>query len=79
VVDLWAEGWRRHRASGEVIIVRFADDYTVGFQYEDDARRFLDELRERLAKFGLELHPDKTRLIEFGRRAGHRSAAAGSG
>jgi RNA-directed DNA polymerase len=52
-----------------VIIVRFADDYTVGFQYEEDARRFLEELRQRLAKFGLELHPDKTRLIEFGRRA----------
>jgi group II intron reverse transcriptase/maturase len=68
VFDLWADWWRRHRATGEVIIVRFADDYTVGFQYEDDARRFLDELRERLAKFGLELHPDKTRLIEFGRR-----------
>lgn len=69
VFDLWADWWRRHRATGEVIIVRFADDYIVGFQYEDDARRFLDELRERLAKFGLELHPDKTRLIEFGRRA----------
>jgi group II intron reverse transcriptase/maturase len=69
VFDLWADWWRRHRATGEVIIVRFADDYTVGFQYQDDARRFLDELRERLAKFGLELHPDKTRLIEFGRRA----------
>jgi RNA-directed DNA polymerase len=68
VFDLWADWWRRQRATGDVIIVRFADDYTVGFQYEDDARRFLDELRERLAKFGLELHPDKTRLIEFGRR-----------
>src|SRR5690348_6752707 len=53
VFDLWADWWRRHRATGEVIIVRFADDYTVGFQYEDDARRFLDELRERLAKFAL--------------------------
>jgi RNA-directed DNA polymerase len=69
VFDLWADWWRRHRANGDVIIVRFADDYTVGFQYEQDARRFLDELRQRLATFGLELHPDKTRLIEFGRRA----------
>jgi retron-type reverse transcriptase len=69
VFDLWADWWRRHRANGDVIIVRFADDYTVGFQYEEDARRFLEELRQRLAKFGLELHPDKTRLIEFGRRA----------
>src|SRR6266498_2282441 len=69
VFDLWADWWRRHRANGDVIIVCFADDYTVGFQYEEDARRFMEELRQRLAKFGLELHPDKTRLIEFGRRA----------
>jgi group II intron reverse transcriptase/maturase len=69
VFDLWADWWRRHRADGDVIIVRFADDVTVGFQYEEDARRFLDELRDRFAQFGLELHPDKTRLIEFGRRA----------
>jgi group II intron reverse transcriptase/maturase len=69
VFDLWADWWRRHRANGDVIIVRFADDVTVGFQYEQDARRFWNELGERLAKFGLDLHPDKTRLIEFGRRA----------
>ena len=69
VLDLWADWWRRHRADGDVIIVRFADDFTVGFQYEEDALRFRDELHQRLAKFGLELHPDKTRLIEFGRRA----------
>ena len=69
VFDLWADWWRRHRADGDVIIVRFADDYTVGFQYEEDARRFWTELVQRLAKFGLALHPDKTRLIEFGRRA----------
>ena len=69
VFDLWADHWRRHHAGGDVIIVRFADDFIVGFQYEEDARRFLDELRERFARFGLELHPDKTRLIEFGRRA----------
>ena len=67
VFDLWADHWRRHHADGDVIIVRFADDFIVGFQYEEDAQRFLDELRERFARFGLELHPDKTRLIEFGR------------
>ena len=69
VFDLWVDWWRHHRAHGDVIVVRFADDTIVGFQYEGDARRFLDELRDRFAKFGLELHPDKTRLIEFGRRA----------
>ncbi|MBT8224024.1 MAG: reverse transcriptase/maturase family protein [Dactylosporangium sp.] len=69
VFDLWADHWRRHQAGGQVMIVRFADDFIVGFEYEEDARRFRDELCERLAKFGLELHPDKTRLIEFGRRA----------
>jgi RNA-directed DNA polymerase len=52
-----------------VIIVRFADDFIVGFEYQEDAQRFLADLRERFAKFGLELHPDKTRLIEFGRHA----------
>ncbi len=69
VLDLWADWWRRQPGRGDVIIVRFADDFIVGFEYEDDAQRFLGELRERFAKFGLELHPDKTRLIEFGRRA----------
>jgi len=69
VLDLWADWWRRQPGRGDVIIVRFADDFIVGFEYEDDARRFLVELRDRFAKFGLELHPDKTRLIEFGRRA----------
>ena len=64
---------------GDVIIVRFADDFIVGFQYEEDARRFLDELRERFARFGLELHPDKTRLIEFGRRAASNRQARGLG
>ena len=67
--DLWADHWRRHHAGGDVTIVRFADDFIVGFQYEEDAQRFLDELRERFARFGLELHPDKTRLIEFRRAA----------
>jgi group II intron reverse transcriptase/maturase len=69
VFDLWVDWWRRTQARGEVITVRFADDFIVGFQYEEDARRFLDALHRRLAEFGLELHPDKTRLIEFGRRA----------
>jgi group II intron reverse transcriptase/maturase len=79
VYDLWVDWWRRRQARGEVITVRFADDFIVGFEYEEDARRFLDELRERLAKFGLELHPDKTRLIEFGRHAARLRKARGAG
>jgi RNA-directed DNA polymerase len=63
--DLWVHEWRR-QAKGEVIVVRFADDFIVGFQHEWEARQFWNELRERLAGYGLELHPDKTRLIEFG-------------
>ncbi len=78
VFDLWAEQWRRH-AHGEVIIVRFADDYIVGFQYEDDARRFLADLRGRLAEFSLGLAAEKTRLIEFGRFAAERRAKRGLG
>jgi RNA-directed DNA polymerase len=69
VFDLWVRHWRRRRARGEVIVVRFADDFVVGFQYLGDAQRFLADLRKRFAKFNLELHPDKTRLIEFGRFA----------
>jgi RNA-directed DNA polymerase len=79
VFDLWAEHWRRGKAHGHVIIVRFADDFIVGFEHEHDARQFLTELRERLVKFGLELHPDKTRLIEFGRHAARNRAARGLG
>ncbi len=79
VFDLWADWWRRRHARGDVIIVRFADDITIGFEYEEDAQRFLTALRERFAKFGLELHPDKTRLIEFGRRAARDRAARGLG
>jgi group II intron reverse transcriptase/maturase len=67
--DLWADVWRRKVAKGDVIIVRYADDLVMGFQHRADAERFLREFKERLAKFGLELHPDKTRLIEFGRYA----------
>jgi group II intron reverse transcriptase/maturase len=73
VFDLWADWWRCHVAHGDVIVVRWADDFTVGFEYRQDAERFLGELHERFAKFGLELHPAKTRLIEFGRfAAGNR-------
>jgi group II intron reverse transcriptase/maturase len=79
VFDLWAGWWRRRRAHGDVIIVRFADDFIVGFEHEQDAQRFLAELRERFARFGLELHPDKTRLIEFGRFAAERRRARGLG
>jgi group II intron reverse transcriptase/maturase len=67
VLDLWVAWWRERHAQGDVVIVRWADDFVVGFEDEQDARRFLDELRMRLTRFGLELHPDKTRLIEFGR------------
>jgi len=67
--DLWAERWRRREAQGDMIVVRYADDLAVGFEHEGDARRFLDAMRERLGEFTLSLHPDKTRLIEFGRFA----------
>ena len=79
VLDLWADWWRNRNARGDVIIVRFADDFIVGFEHRGDAERFLAELRERFAKFGLELHPDKTRLIEFGRFAVRDRAARGEG
>jgi retron-type reverse transcriptase len=69
VYDLWVQQWRKQKARGEVIVIRFADDTVVGFQYESDAKQFHEELKERLRKFGLELHPEKTRLIEFGRYA----------
>ena len=69
VFDLWIEVWRQKVASGEVVVVRYADDLVVGFQHRKDAERFLAEFSERLASFALELHPDKTRLIEFGRFA----------
>ena len=69
VLDLYAERWRRREASGDVIIVRYADDFIIGFEHETDAKRFLDLLRERMGKFALALHPEKTRLIEFGRHA----------
>ena len=79
VLDLWAERWRRREATGDMIIVRYADDIIVGFEHETDARRFLDAMRERLEEFALSLHPDKTRLIEFGRFAANRRAQRGLG
>ena len=69
VFDLWVRAWREKRAHGDMIVVRFADDIVLGFQHKSDAERFREELAQRLGKFGLELHPDKTRLVEFGRFA----------
>jgi len=77
--DLWADVWRRKVAKGDVIVVRYADDLVVGFQHRTDAERFRREFRERLAKFGLEVHPDKTRLIEFGRFAARDRKQRGEG
>jgi hypothetical protein len=69
VFDLRAERWRRREATGDVIIVRYADDLVAGFEHESDARRFWDAMRDRLQEFALTLHPEKTRLLEFGRYA----------
>ena len=77
VLDLWVTQWRRKKATGGMIIVRYADDAVLGFQYRHEAERFLQELKERMAKFGLELHPVKTRLIEFGRFAAERRKQRG--
>jgi RNA-directed DNA polymerase len=79
VFDLWAHQWRRRHARGDVIIVRFADDFVVGFEHRDDAERFWADLGNRLAKFNLELNAEKTRLVEFGRHAAQRRAARGLG
>jgi len=74
VLDLWAQHWRIKNAGGKIIIVRYAADFILGFQYRNEAERFLKELKERLNKFGLALHPDKTVLIEFRRfAAGNRA------
>ena|ERR1035437_944049 len=72
VFDLWAERWRRREAKGKVILVRYADELVAGFEFESDARRFWDEMRKRFECFGLELHGEKTRLLEFGRYAAER-------
>ncbi|MDI1481484.1 reverse transcriptase domain-containing protein [Polyangium sp. y55x31] len=77
--DLWVQQWRRQQASGEVIVVRYADDFIVGFQRKSDATRFRDELERRLRKFALELHPEKTRLMRFGRFAAADRQIAGEG
>ena len=79
VFDLWVQRWRRTQARGDVVVVRFADDFVVGFQHRFEAERFLVELRERFARFGLQLHPDKTRLIRFGRFAAQNLRARGEG
>jgi group II intron reverse transcriptase/maturase len=79
VFDLWAARWRRREATGDMIVLRYADDIVVGFEHEADARRFWDEMRARLEEFSLSLHPEKTRLIEFGRLAAARRARRGLG
>src|SRR6202163_3987970 len=79
VFDLWVEAWRKKVARGDVIVVRYADDLVVGFQSRAEAERFLEEFRERLGKFGLELHAEKTRLIEFGRFAAQHRKQRGEG
>jgi RNA-directed DNA polymerase len=77
--DLWAARWRRHEATGDMIVVRYADDLVAGFEKEDDARRFLDAMRTRFEAFELTLHPEKTRLIEFGRVAAANREKRGFG
>ena len=79
VFDLWAERWRRRNATGDMIIVRYADDLVVGFEHESDVRRFWDDMRERLQGFALTLHPEKTRLLEFGRHAAANRKQLGLG
>ena len=79
VFDLWVEVWRKKVARGNVIVVRYADDLVLGFQHRADAERFQSEFRERLARFGLELQPEKTRLIEFGRFAVRNRKQRGEG
>ena len=79
VLDQWAEQWRRRNARGDMIIVRYADDYIAGFEHREDAERFLADLSERLAKFALELKAEKTRLVAFGRFAAQQRAARGRG
>ncbi|MGH9606407.1 MAG: reverse transcriptase domain-containing protein [Terracidiphilus sp.] len=79
VLDLWVQQWRRTQAHGGVIFVRFADDFVAGFEHRQEAERFLAELRERFAKFGLALHADKTRIVEFGRWAERNRRKRGGG
>src|SRR6204780_551712 len=77
--DLWVDVWRKKWAQGEVVVVRYADDIILGFQHQAEADRFLENFRERLGTFGLELHPDKTRRIEFGRVAEQKRGRRGGG
>jgi group II intron reverse transcriptase/maturase len=79
VLDLWVQQWRQKQAHGEMIFVRFADDFVAGFEHRQEAERFLAELRERFARFGLALHPDKTRIVEFGRYAERNRRGRGGG
>ena len=79
VFDLWVEVWREKVAQGDMIVVRYADDLVAGFQHQADAERFLRDFMNRLAKFGLEVHPEKTRLIEFGRFAASDRRKRGEG
>jgi len=79
VYDLWVQQWRKRNASGDMIVVRYADDTIVGFQHRRDAERFLRDLEDRLAQFALSLHPEKTRLIEFGAYAAERRQRRGEG
>jgi group II intron reverse transcriptase/maturase len=79
VLDQWVQAWRKKVARGAVMIVRYADDAVLGFEHREEAERFLKQLQERLRKFGLELHPEKTRLIEFGRYAAERRGKRGEG
>ncbi len=79
VFDLWIQWWRKHRCHGDVVVVRFADDFVIGFEHHHEAAACLEELRTRFAKFGLRLHDQKTRLIEFGRHANERRQRRGEG
>src|SRR6202521_2019256 len=79
VFDLWVHRWRLTKASGDMIVIRYADDTIVGFAHEHEARTFLDELKERMRQFELALHPDKTRLIRFGRHAAKQREKLGEG
>jgi group II intron reverse transcriptase/maturase len=79
VFDQWVHHWRKTQAQGDVIVVRYADDFIVGFQYRHEAGRLLSDLRERLARFGLALHPGKTRILEFGRFARENRSRRGEG
>jgi RNA-directed DNA polymerase len=79
VLDLWVQAWRKKVAHGDVIVVRYADDAVLGIQYREEAEQFLADLQERVRKFGLELHPEKTRLLEFGRYAAERRGQRGAG